>query len=85
MGLFKGSQVSSLAQIVTAALDNSNAANPNAANSPSAASNKSPDVSSIKKKNAETASGNTPSNMLTGPVGIDPNALSLGKSSVLGS
>ena len=80
MGLFKGSQVSSLAQIVTAALDNSNAAN-----SPSAASNKNPDVSSIKKKNAETASGNTPSNMLTGPVGIDPNALSLGKSSVLGS
>ena len=80
MGLFKGSQVSSLAQIVTSALDNSNASN-----SLSAASNKSPDVSSIKKKNAETASGNTPSNMLTGPVGIDPNALSLGKSSVLGS
>jgi hypothetical protein len=84
MGLFKGQQTANLAEVVSLAIGRNKDGSPIEA-LPSAASNKSPDVSSIKKKNAETASGNTPSNMLTGPVGIDPNALLLGKSSVLGS
>jgi len=84
MGLFKGQQTANLAEVVSLAIGRNKDGSSIEA-SPSAAFNKSPDISNIKKKNAETASGNTPSNMLTGPVGIDPNALLLGKSSVLGS
>ena len=49
------------------------------------ANRKKPDVSSIMQAAAESASGGTAGTMLTGPTGVDPNALSLGKTTLLGS
>lgn len=47
-----------------------------------AANRKQPDISAIMKS-AQSAQGGT-GTMLTGPMGVDPNSLSLGKSTLLG-
>lgn len=49
------------------------------------ANRKKPDVSSIMQAAGESASGGSAGTMLTGPTGVNPNALSLGKSTLLGS
>jgi len=49
------------------------------------ANRKKPDISSIMKAAGESVSGGPQSTMLTGPTGVDPNTLSLGKSTLLGS
>jgi hypothetical protein len=49
------------------------------------ANRKKPDVSSIMQAAGESASGGAAGTMLTGPTGVNPNALSLGKSTLLGS
>ena len=49
------------------------------------ANRKKPDVSSIMQSAGESASGGAAGTMLTGPTGVNPNALSLGKSTLLGS
>ena len=49
------------------------------------ANRKKPDVSSIMQAAGESASGGTAGTMLTGPTGVNPNALSLGKTTLLGS
>ena len=49
------------------------------------ANRKKPDVSSIMQAAGASASGGASGTMLTGPTGVDPNALSLGKSTLLGS
>ena len=49
------------------------------------ANRKKPDVSSIMQAAAAASSGGAAGTMLTGPTGVDPNALALGKSSLLGS
>lgn len=50
-----------------------------------AANRKTPDVGSIMRS-AGASGNNAPSGtMLTGPTGVDPNALALGKSTLLGS
>ena len=49
------------------------------------ANRKKPDVSSIMQAAGESASGGASGTMLTGPTGVNPNALSLGKSTLLGS
>ncbi len=46
-----------------------------------AANQKQPDMSAIQKA---AASGGVAGTMLTGPAGVDPGALSLGKSTLLG-
>ena len=46
-----------------------------------AANQKQPDMSAIQKA---AASGGVAGTMLTGPAGVDPAALSLGKSTLLG-
>lgn len=46
-----------------------------------AANQKKPDMSAIMKAAQSTGGSNT---MLTGPGGVDPNSLSLGKTSLLG-
>jgi len=45
---------------------------------------KSPDVGALLSANAQAAKGGQSGTMLTGPGGIDPNTLSLSKSSLLG-
>ena len=45
---------------------------------------KSPDVGSLLSANTQAAKGGQSGTMLTGPAGIDPNTLSLSKSSLLG-
>jgi hypothetical protein len=49
------------------------------------ANRKKPDVSSIMQAASESASGGAAGTMLTGPTGVNPNALSLGKTTLLGS
>ena len=49
------------------------------------ANQKRPDVSSIMQAAADSSKGGAAGTMLTGPTGVDPNALALGKSSLLGS
>ena len=49
------------------------------------ANQKRPDVSSIMQAASAASSGGGAGTMLTGPTGVDPNALALGKSSLLGS
>ena len=46
---------------------------------------KSPDVNAIMLSAQQAAKGGPSGTMLTGPAGIDPSALQLGKSSLLGS
>lgn len=50
-----------------------------------AATKKAPDISSIMEQAGESSKGGATSTMLTGPMGIDTTALSLGKKSLLGS
>jgi hypothetical protein len=50
-----------------------------------AANRKSPDVSSIVAAAETTQQGGVGSTMLTGPTGVDPNDLKLGKSTLLGA
>lgn len=45
---------------------------------------KSPDVASIMSAAQQAAKGGASGTMLTGPQGIDPNALSLSKNTLLG-
>lgn len=49
------------------------------------ANQRSPDVSSIMQAAADSSKGGAAGTMLTGPTGVDPNSLALGKSSLLGS
>ncbi|NDG61870.1 MAG: hypothetical protein EBY29_00155 [Planctomycetes bacterium] len=49
-----------------------------------AANRRSPDVSSIMAGASKAASGGAAGTMLTGPAGVDPNSLALGRSSLLG-
>ena len=49
------------------------------------ASSKMPDTASIMSSAQQAASGGVGGTMLTGPSGIDPNSLSLGKKTLLGS
>jgi hypothetical protein len=50
-----------------------------------AATRKSPDVSSIVAASEAAQQGGVGSTMLTGPTGVDPNDLKLGKSTLLGA
>jgi regulator of protease activity HflC (stomatin/prohibitin superfamily) len=50
-----------------------------------AVTRKSPDVSSIQAAAESTQQGGVGSTMLTGPAGVDPNELKLGKSTLLGA
>jgi uncharacterized protein HemX len=49
-----------------------------------AANRKQPDVSSIMERAGQQAGGGPSSTMLTGPGGVDPTQLSLGRSTLLG-
>jgi hypothetical protein len=49
-----------------------------------AANRRSPDVNSIMAGASRAASGGPSGTMLTGPAGVDPNSLALGRSSLLG-
>lgn len=49
-----------------------------------AANRRKPDVSSIMENAAKAAQGGPGGTMLTGAAGVDPNSLSLGKSTLLG-
>ena len=49
------------------------------------ANRKRPDVSSIMQAAADSSKRGAAGTMLTGPTGVDPNSLALGKSSLLGS
>lgn len=49
------------------------------------ASAREPDVAGIMAAAQQTAAGGPSATMLTGPQGIDPSQLSLGRSSLLGS
>ena len=49
-----------------------------------AANAKQPNVTSIASRNALDAKGGVGSTMLTGPQGVDPKSLMLGKSTLLG-
>jgi len=48
------------------------------------ASRKTPDTGGIMAAASQAAQGGPSSTMLTGPMGVDPNALSLGKNTLLG-
>jgi Na+(H+)/acetate symporter ActP len=48
------------------------------------ANQKKPDTAALLAANALAATGGQGSTMLTGPMGIDPSALTLGKSTLLG-
>jgi hypothetical protein len=50
-----------------------------------AANRAQPDVSAIMSAATKGAAGGPAGTMLTGPTGVDPNALSLGKNTLLGS
>lgn len=45
---------------------------------------KTPDVSAMMSANAQAAKGGQSGTMLTGPAGVDPTQLTLGKTSLLG-
>ncbi len=49
------------------------------------ANRQQPNVSGIMEAASAASSGGGAGTMLTGPTGVDPNALALGKSSLLGS
>ena len=49
------------------------------------ANQKRPDVNAIMAAAQQTAKGGVGGTMLTGPQGVDPSALQLGKTSLLGS
>ena len=49
-----------------------------------AANRKAPDVSNIMQNAARMAGGGVGSTLLTGPGGVDPSELSLGRSTLLG-
>ncbi len=49
------------------------------------ANRRAPDVNSIMQAANSASKGGPSGTMLTGPTGVDPNALSLGKSTLLGS
>jgi hypothetical protein len=49
------------------------------------ASKKTPDVSAILARAAQSGKAGLTGTMLTGPMGVSPNSLSLGKSTLLGS
>ena len=49
-----------------------------------AANRRMPDMSSIMANAAKGAAGGPSGTMLTGPGGVDPNALALGKNTLLG-
>lgn len=49
-----------------------------------AANKKKPNVQGLLSENAMAAKGGVGGTMLTGPTGVDPNALTLGKSTLLG-
>jgi hypothetical protein len=49
-----------------------------------AANAKAPDVASLLSGNQQAATGGAGSTMLTGPSGVDPTALTLGKNTLLG-
>ena len=49
-----------------------------------AANRRSPDVSSIMAGASKAAGSGVSGTMLTGPAGVDPNSLALGRSSLLG-
>ena len=48
------------------------------------ANGKKPNVQGLLSENAMAAKGGIGGTMLTGPTGVDPNALQLGKSTLLG-
>jgi hypothetical protein len=48
------------------------------------ANRKTPDMNAIMQSASQAAKGGPASTMLTGPGGVDPNSLSLGKTSLLG-
>lgn len=48
------------------------------------ANRKTPDTGGILSAASQAAQGGPASTMLTGPTGVDPNALSLGKNTLLG-
>lgn len=48
------------------------------------ANRKTPDLNSIMQSASQGAMGGPASTMLTGPGGVDPNSLALGKNSLLG-
>lgn len=45
---------------------------------------KTPDIAGIMSEAGQAAQGGPSATMLTGPTGVDPNALSLGKNTLLG-
>lgn len=49
------------------------------------ANRRQPDVAGIMQAASAASSGGGAGTMLTGPTGVDPNSLALGKSSLLGS
>lgn len=49
-----------------------------------AAMRRTPDTASIMERAGQAAGGGPSSTMLTGPGGVDPNALSLGRNTLLG-
>ena len=49
------------------------------------ANGKAPDLASLMSENAMNAKGGQSGTMLTGPQGVDPNALLLGKKTLLGA
>lgn len=49
-----------------------------------AANRKSPDLNAIMQSASQAAKGGPSGTMLTGPGGVDPNSLALGKNSLLG-
>lgn len=49
-----------------------------------AANRKQPDVAGIVQAAGQGSQGGASGTMLTGPTGVDPNALSLGKNTLLG-
>lgn len=48
------------------------------------ANRKQPNVAGIMAASSQAAQGGPSGTMLTGPMGVDPNALSLGKNTLLG-
>jgi type II secretory pathway pseudopilin PulG len=50
-----------------------------------AANRKTPDLNAIMQSASQAARGGPSGTMLTGPGGVDPNSLALGKNSLLGS
>jgi hypothetical protein len=49
------------------------------------ANQQQPNIAGIMESASAASSGGAAGTMLTGPTGVDPNALALGKSSLLGS